>query len=481
MRAKKKSETKSVLLVVPPETEVKDVKQTGSKWPRIGIAYLAGYLRKNGVSVSVLDCKAEGINHREVEERIARASPGIVGVTSFTEEILSAAEVCNRAKKVRKDITTVIGGPHASAIPKQTLEEFQNIDVVVCGEGEQTIYELASGKPLKEVKGIFFRKRGEISPTRPRAVIAGIDSIPMPAWDLFPLDRYRGILTERLREETASRELELPVLSARGCPFKCNFCYKVYGSTLRLRDPKKVVDEIEYDIENYGATHFFFVEGTFGINKKWGVELCDEIIKRGLNKKISWVAETRVDATEELLKKMKEAGCKSIGFGVESGDPEILARSGKGITLDMVRRTIGLAKKIGFAVECYFIFGHPNETRESIEKTIRLAEELDPDLFNVGIMIPYPGTGVRALAEQGFGGYHLLCHDWSEYTKQRGGPLELKEIPIGELRKLQARAYMRFYMRPHRMIKILRTLPPSKIMKISLDLLKTSLGLGRNE
>ncbi len=476
-----KSNTRSVLLVVPPETEVKDVKQTGSKWPRIGIAYLAGYLRKNGVSVSVLDCKAEGINHDGVEERIRRASPGILGVTSFTEEILSAAEVCRRAKKVSKNIITVIGGPHASAIPKRTLEEFGSIDVAVCGEGEQTLFELASGKPLKEAEGIFFRKGGKIFSTKPRGVIANIDSMPMPAWDMFPLDRYRGILTEQLREETKSRELELPILSARGCPFKCNFCFKVYGSTLRLRNPKKVVDEIEYDIKNYGATHFFFVEGTFGINKKWGVELCDELIARGLSKKISWVAETRVDATEELLRKMKEAGCKSIGFGVESGDPEILARSGKGITLDMVRRTIRLAKKIGFAVECYFIFGHPNETRGSIEKTMRLAEELDPDLFNIGIMIPYPGTGVRALAEQGLGGYHLLCHDWSEYTKQRGGPLELKEIPIDELRKLQARAYMRFYMKPHRIIKILRTLPPSKIIKISLDLLTVSLGLRRKE
>lgn len=469
---------KKVLLIIPYQKEVKDVKQTGSKWPRIGLAYIAGYLRERGVDVNVVDCRADNLDSTKLRRRIRKIKPDIVGLGPFTEEILDSVNVCTIAKKINPKIITVLGGPHASAIPKRTLEEFKAVDYVVFGEGEETILEVVKGKKPEKILGLGHKKRNKAILNKNRPLQKNIDKFPYPAWDMFPLERYRGILTIQLREETKGKELELPILSSRGCPFQCNFCYKSYGPSLRDRNPKLVVDEIEYDMEKYGATQFFFVEGTFGAVSSHGMEICDEIISRGLNKKIKWVSETRVDASEKLLKKMKEAGCVEVGFGVESGDQKILSESGKGISLKQVRKTIAAAKKIGLRVECYFIMGHPNDTLETINTTIKFANELDPDIFNIGIMIPYPGTGVRALAEAGQGNYRLLCDDWSEYTKQRGGPLELQNISIDELRKIQARAYINFYRKPHRVLKTLRALPMRKLFKIGIDLARKSLGKG---
>lgn len=467
---------KKVLLVIPYQKEIKDVKQTGSKWPRIGLAYVAGYLRDRDVDVRVIDCRAGGIGPTQLKRKIKKYAPDIVGLGPFTEEILDAVEICTMAKKINSKMITVLGGPHASAIPRRTLEEFADIDLVVFGEGEETMLEIVKGIKPKEIPGLAYRKSSKIIINKKRPLQKDLDKFPYPAWDMFPLEKYRGILTLQLREETKGRELELPILSSRGCPFQCNFCYKIYGPSLRDRHPKLVVDEIEHDMKKFGATQFFFVEGTFGAISSHGTEICDEIISRGLHNKIKWVSETRVDASGKLLNKMKEAGCVEVGFGVESGDPKILAKSGKGITIKQVKKTISAAKKIGLRTECYFIMGHPNDTMQTINKTLRFANELDPDIFNIGIMIPYPGTGIRALAEANLGNYRLLCDDWSEYTKQRGGPLEMQNISIDQLRKIQAQAYIKFYRRPHRIFKILRTLPLKKLFKIGVDLARKSLG-----
>ena len=266
--------------------------------------------------------------------------------------------------------------------------------------------------------------------------------------------------------------MELPILSARGCPYQCNFCYKAYPG-LRNRDPVRIIDELEYDIKRYGVTEFFFVEGTFAANKEQGLRLCDEVIKRGLNKKIGWVVETRVNVVkEELLRKMKQAGCRQVDFGVESGDEIILKNTKKGITIEQVKRAVKLAKKVGLKAGCYFIIGHPFETKESIKKTYKLARELDADLMNVGIMIPYPGTKVREMAEKGEGNYRLICEDWSEYTKQRGGPLELTNLPLKELQKIQSREYIKYYIRPSKLLYVIKNLPVKKIAKITKSLLK---------
>ena len=460
-----------VLLVVPPEPLLKDLKQSGSKWPRVGLGYVAAYLREHGVDVRVMDCKAEELDHDGAAQRIAEFRPDFLGVGPFTEEIEEAYRVCRTAKGIDARITTVFGGPHASALPERTLRGCPELDTVVCGEGEVTLLELVRGADRAAVRGLVFRRDGDVIGNQPREQIADIDALPYPAWDLFPLEAYRGILTLHLREKINRPALELPILSARGCPYRCNFCYKTYHG-LRNRDPITVVDELEHDMKAFGASEFFFVEGTFAADRAQGMRICDEIVRRGLADRIRWIVETRVNVvTEDLLSRMKQAGCRQVEFGVETGDAEILRQTQKGTTLEQVSRAVSLAKKAGLKVGCYFIIGHPNETRESIARTYAFARRLDPDLMNVGIMIPYPGTRVRAMAERGEGGYRLLCDDWSEYTKQRGGPLELRDVPLGDLQRIQSRQYIAYYLQPRKMWFVLRNLSLRKIGRIVRSLL----------
>jgi len=463
-----------VLFIIPPESQIKDEKQAGSKWPRIGVAYIAGFLRKQGVAVNILDCKVLGLTLQDVEDEVRKYRPNIVGLGPFTEEIYDAYAVCKIVKKVDPAIVTVFGGPHVSAVPERTLKEFPLLDYVFYGEGEVSFYEFVRGVIPENIHGLAYRDRSNFIVNPPAALVNNLEFFSYPAWDLFPIDAYRGYLTSHFREKVSEPTLELPILSARGCPFRCNFCFKTYPG-LRNRDAIKIVDEIEYDIKTYGATEFFFVEGTFAADRKQGFVICDEIISRKLN--IKWVVETRVNAIDkELLRRMKEAGCTQVEFGVESGDEDVLKKSGKGITVAQVKYAVSVAKEIGFKVGCYFVIGHPYETRESIKRTYTLARDLDPDIMNVGIMIPYPGTKIREMAEKGEGNYRLLCSDWSEYTKQRGGPLELTNLSIKQLQRIQSIEYIKYYMRPKKMLYVLKNFPIDKVFKITKSLLRACVG-----
>ncbi len=470
---------KKVLLVVPPQRKITDVKQLGSIWPRIGIAYIAAYLREQGAVVQILDCKAEQIDTKEAIRKISAFQPDLVGITAFTEEIHDAADICREIKSVNKDIKTVVGGAHASALPEYVLSEFKDIDIIVCGEGEHTLWDIVRTdgfSNLEVIDGIAFRSGDKIILNKPRALIKEIDDLPYPAWDLFPLDLYRGRTMISLGSTNDRRVLELPILSIRGCPYRCNFCFHVYGNTARFRDYIKVVDEIEHHMKCYGATDFFFADGTFGIRENNVIGLCDEIIRRGINNKIRWSAPTRADVlNEEVLSLMKQSGCLTCNIGIESGNEKILAASGKDETKKQIRNAVSAAKKVGLPVDATFIIGHPNETIESIRDTVDFAIELDVAIFNLAIMIPYPGTKIQQMAENGESNYRLLTRDWSKYTKQSGGPLELENIPLEKLRELQARAYLRFYFRLRKITYIIKTIPLLKIVSIGIDLLKNAL------
>lgn len=470
---------KHVLLFTPPSSAIRDVIQMASTWPRIGIAYIAGYLREKGIPVTVLDGKSLGLSPDEIVQEIVRQKPDIVAAGPFTEEIMRTYDVLRRTKEYDPEIVTVLGGPHATAIPERTLLESRDIDIIVCGEGEETMGELASteGKDsYGKISGIAYRHEGKIRKTASRPLIADIDSLPYPAWDLFPLDVYRGRVTSASQEKSRNPYLELPLLSARGCPYQCNFCFKTFGNTLRNRDPLRVVDELEHNHNTYGITHTCFVEGTFAADPSIAHIICDEIIRRGLHRKITWLCETRIDRVdEELLRKVKSAGCEEVDFGVESGDEDILRHSKKGISIPEVKNTVRLAKKVGLKVACYFIIGHPFETRESIRRTYRLARELDPDIISVGIMIPYPGTAIMKMAEQGEGNYRLITTDWNEYTKQRGGPLETRDIGIQELRRIHSREYLKYYLRPSKLPVMWKTLPLRKIGRIVKQLISDAM------
>jgi radical SAM superfamily enzyme YgiQ (UPF0313 family) len=425
----------------------KDVLEAGNLYPRIGIASIASYLLDNGMSVSIMDPDAYKLDVEQIRDRVKQEKPDVVGLPAFTEEVCDANEIAKAVKEVNPDILTVVGGPHPSAIPMQTLEEFPHFDVAVFGEGEIAMQEIVHGKPLEEIQGIAFRKNRGIRLNSQRSLIKDINSVPFPAWQLYDLDKYKsGGLYSGFKKKG---QLELPVEGARGCPYSCIFCFRVAGKTIRFRSPSRVVDDVERDLNEFHAGKIHFVEGTFGVNKKIANEMCNELIERGLHEKMEWSTGGRVDAVDrELLEKMWKAGCGYIGFGVESGDPRLLKIIGKNTSLNQARKAFEICNELGIKTEANFILGHPFETEETILKTIKFAKELKADHATFAILVPFPGTEVSKMASEGIGGLQIRKGDWSVYGKQLGDALELAQLSRERLVKLQMRAYREFYFRP---------------------------------
>jgi radical SAM superfamily enzyme YgiQ (UPF0313 family) len=202
-------------------------------------------------------------------------------------------------------------------------------------------------------------------------------------------------------------------------------------------------------VKNYGIVKFQFADASLGLLKDSAIQMCDELIRRGLNKKISWDCETRADSlNEQLLKKKKEAGCRWVALGIETGNELILDEVvRKGETKDQMRKAVKLVKKAGIKVRCFFILGHYKETVDTIKETIKFALELNPDALSFGLMVPNPGSEIRKMAEKGVGGLRILHNRWEEYNQFNFGCYELENLSLKELKKWQSNAYFSFYVR----------------------------------
>jgi len=321
---------------------------------------------------------------KRLREEIKARDPYILGITSTTPTIYSALKVAKLAKEVDGDITTVIGGPHVTFTANEVLDSSEDVDFVVAGEGEYTMLELLKAlegdRSLKEVKGITFRDKGKIVKTPSRGYIEDLDSLPFPARHLLPMDKYK-ILGRKLTV--------IHVVSSRGCPFRCIFCSSsaLCGKRFRARSVENMLDEIEEAVERYKTRHVEFIDDTFTLNRRRTAEFCEEVKRRGLD--ISWNCSSRVDTIDEdLMRKMREAGCSIIFFGVESASQRTLDLIGKGITVDRAVKAINLAKRVGIEVLASFVIGFPWETIEDMKETIRFATKLKPDFAEFSVSTP---------------------------------------------------------------------------------------------
>ena len=398
---------------------------------KVGVASLASFLREQDFDVSIIDPQVEGLNLEKTVKKILSFNPDIVGFSPYTVEIMDASMIAASIKNKRESVRTVVGGPHASALPVETLKEFKSFDMAVVGEGELTLKEIAEGKEPEEIKGLVYRKKdGSIELNPPRPPLKPLDRLPYPAWDLYDLKKYGS-------------DVSLPVEPLRGCPYSCIFCYRTLGRKVRYKSPSRIVDEIEYMMNNFGISSFRFLAGTFPLSKKHAMKVFEEIIRRRL--KIKWSASTRVDTLDqELLEMMKESGCEELQIGVESGDPEILSLCGKGIKPEDAERVFKLCKKVGIKAGANFILGLPGETQETIQRTKLLAFKLlrYASGINFAILVPYPGTDVYKMAAKGEGGLKIKSKDWRNYGKQAGLALEHKNFKNGELAKIQSKLYL---------------------------------------
>jgi len=402
---------------------------------------------QEGHDLAVVDAKIEGIDRSTTVQRILAWKPQMVGITAMTHEIHEAAAICSAIKSAIPSCSTVVGGAHVTALPGRTLREFDAIDIAVLGEGELTSCELARKLDvdgphanLSGIPGICYRSPvsyhasdppdSTISLTSSREPIRDLDSLPFPAWNLFP------------------RDADWPVFAGRGCPYRCAFCQRVLGGALRLRSPQAIIEEFDAMERQLGAKSSWFQDETFGVKKKWTDQFLDLLIRRNQKKGYvwRWKANSRVNIADgAVYKKMAQAGCTMLDFGIESGNSVMLNRIHKDITLDQARRAMRLAKAAGIKTNAFFIIGHPGETLITSLQTIRAAANIRTDDIAVGVMVPYPGTEIWDMAQRGQYGYKLISENWRLYDKYFGNALELKSLSHRQLEFLQALTYVWFY------------------------------------
>lgn len=445
-----------VFLLAPPWAEIYGSFRAAAKvavaYPPLGLCYLAAALRAAGHEVRVVDAEAEGLDLHGVLDRLAESGADLLGIQVVSPLWDIVYEVC-RAVKARGDLPIVLGGPHITITRAEAFEQNPHFDYAVIGEGEETLTELAdalqSGGDPARVAGLCFRRGGLVHVTPARASDRELDAIPPPDRSDLPMASYRFSVPGRGLQPFAT------LTSTRGCPFECTFCSEpmMFGRRTRFRTPARVVDEIEETWRRFGTTHFIFVDDTLTVEKRRMRELCRLVVERALPVTMEgWTHANTVN--EELLATMRAAGFVRLSFGVESGDPAILASLKKGTDHERLRAAYGAAKRAGIETRGSVILGLPGDTRETVERTIRFVCELDDlDHCYFNLAMPYPGTEIRELALRGARGTRLLSREYSVLRRQgQSVVMEVNDLDARALLALQRRAYRAFWLRPRRVL-----------------------------
>jgi anaerobic magnesium-protoporphyrin IX monomethyl ester cyclase len=445
------------ILLIQPSISVserygRDVGDVGGYLPPLSLAMVAAVLKENNFKVGIIDSVVMNYSEDDVLSIVKENMPKVVGITSITPTYHRAKSLAGRIREKFPDILLVIGGHHVTIMPERVLEE-TSFDIGVLGEGEATIVELLklfksekydlkkliSGKKLENVDGIVFRSDNRVLLTKPRKLLEDLNALPYPARELLPMEKYIPLPNQYKRKPVVH------MTAIRGCPYSCSFCSnnKIFGRKIRFRSPEKIVEEIKYVKKKYGAREISFWDDMMTVNREWINSFCDLLIKDDVG--VVWTCYARVDSVDEpMLRKMKKAGCWNIFFGFESGVQMLLDNINKGITIEQIRRTNELCKRIGIEVRASFMIALPGETPELARETIEFAKKLNPDYVQFCITTPYPGTALYNDSKK----YGKLTEDFSKYSIW-----EPVFIPSGyknaeEIQAIEKTAMREFYIRP---------------------------------
>ena len=462
-----------VLLIHPSLTL--PIVEAPSLEPPLGLAYLAAYMEKAGYEVRILDAVASGVRNikrdgdyvrvglddADIKDYIRDFAPQIVGVSAaFTETAADSHHVARLVKEVDPEILVVFGGAHTTALPEQVLKD-ENVDMVVKGEGEATLLEIAKSfndkARLSHLEGTVVRSGDGVSHNPARPFIADLDSIPFPAYHLLPMQVYlhKG---EYYMNDWAMRPPRLNMTTSRGCPGRCVFCsiHGIWGFEWRARSATNVVDEIESLVKNWHVGEIAFQDDNISYNRERMVAICDEIIRRKLD--IRWCTPNGVaiyTLDEELVRKMRKSGCWRLSFGIESASTETQKFIGKRIPLEKVNRAIRWANDSGIWTHGTFIIGFPFEPMESVRATVDYAVNSELDFAHLYIATPYPGTKLNDIVCQ----EGLLPDDIERWSVNKA-EWDTKYITREELNRIRTEAYagilsrrMRRYLNPLRLIR----------------------------
>ncbi len=436
-----------ILLINPPF-----VRKGGNIWksvmgvlPPQALAILGALLEQQGHQVKILDAPALQLDllnfSSYIQDHYDSFDPQFIGITMTTLLAELGYEIAAACKSMWPEVKIVAGGVHPTAEPEDVLSH-SAIDYVVRDEGEYAFTELVAGKQPNTILGMSYRdeKKANIhTPQRPW--IRKLDDLPLPAYHLLPMDRYKPSVG------TYKRLPAISMVVSRGCPGKCTFCYQPYGALVRQRSAIKIFEEVKLLVERYGLREICFYDDNFCTYKENVEAFCNLMITyaQARKKKVYWSCFSRVDWIQEsTIKLMKEAGCHRIMFGVESANEAVLRNIKKNINLDQVRKVHALIRQEGIDTHATFMFGNPGETEESIKQTISFALALNPTIAQFNILAPNPGTEVyRWAKEQGY----LTSTFWQDYDLYTP-ILQLPTISSSLLQKYYRKAFKSFYLRP---------------------------------
>jgi anaerobic magnesium-protoporphyrin IX monomethyl ester cyclase len=412
----------------------------------LGLAYLGAVAERAGHQVTIIDCQAERLSYENFRNRISQIPSDVVGVTSTTLLYNSAKEILTITKETHPNTITMIGGSHVSFWDENALNECPSIDVIVRREGEVTFIELLQAveekKSFAGILGTTIRASdGKMIRNEDRPFFEDLDSLPFPAFHLLPLDSFHRM-----------GKTIFPLTTSRGCVQWCDFCstVRMFGRRYSMRSPKNVVDEMEMLYKKYGETQFTFYDDAFTVNRDHVIKMCEDIKARKLN--VTWDCETRVDMVDkELLTIMKNAGCITVWFGVESGSEKILAQMNKKIKLEQTRQAFKVAQKVGLMTIASAVIGFPGETEETAWETINFINSLNPDDIGCYVATPYPGT---PMYDQVIKNGWLRITDFDKYDTATP-TFETPSINIEHLAKIRYKAYQEFYLRPSYILKMI--------------------------
>ncbi len=433
-------------------------------YPPLGLLYLGTVLENNGFEVKIIDCVPMKIGYEQLENEIEKFSPYAVGITTFTTSMVDVLLTAKLVKKVNNKIHTIIGGHHATLYPKESIK-YNNIDYILQGEGEETLIELlnklqkqATAEQLLQIDGIGFYFDNKEYINHKKAYIKDIEKLPIPNRTLLPTEIYNSIV--------GTQEQVATIMSSRGCPFKCTYCFTP-NKTYRTRSTENIIKEVKILI-SLGYKEIFFFDDLFAMKAQKVIDFAKAL--QAENIKIDWSFRARINTiTPELITEVKKAGIHRIQFGIESGVDKTLKKVRKGINTKNIEKAINLCKQARITTIGNFMIGLPNETEEDINKTLKFSRNIGLNYAQYSILVPFPFTALYLEGLQN----KLFTHDyWKEFADN---PLEnaskfkvqywTENVSEEYLFKTIKKSFKKFYFRPIIIIRKLKEIRNLQEMK----------------
>ncbi len=433
-----------ILLVNPPSAisvyDESKIRVAITSAPFVTLASLAGALLEDGHEVRISDLMVEASPARVYRAELESFRPGFVGITFTTPLYPEAEELAAMAKAVLPDVVTMCGGVHATTLPEEVLES-GSFDIAVLGEGEQTIREICGGIDPGLVQGVAFGRGSGFTRTQVRELIEDLDDLPLPAWQLYDLSRYRSPHIASRRNPVGYMETN------RGCNHHCTYCSQnVFGHEVRSKSTNRVVDEM-FRMLDLGFRDIHIKDNNFTADISRAREVCRLLIDRGFD--APWALPTGVnvhDVDGEFFNLAKKAGLYQVAFGIESGSTGILENVGKRQTPEEVRRAVNLASDAGIETVGFFMMGLPGDTEETMEESIRFARSLPLTYAKASMTLPFPSSALyRQIESEG----RILSRDWTRYNFHSTGDVwEHDNLDWETIGHYYARFHRKFYFRP---------------------------------